>query len=59
MPLPWLVIRAAWLIVILYWIAAWRWSALQGKRTDRISEAIAALHGAEAVSVVWDEKKPK
>jgi len=29
----------------------------QGKRTDRISEAIAALHGAEAVSVVWDEKK--
>ena len=31
----------------------------QGKRTDRISEAIAALHGAEAISVVWDEKKPK
>jgi hypothetical protein len=31
----------------------------QGKRTDRISEAISALHGAEAVAVVWDEKKPK
>lgn len=30
----------------------------QGKRTDRISEAIAALHGAEAVEVIWDEKKP-
>lgn len=29
----------------------------QGKRTDRISEAIAALHGAEAVNVVWNEKK--
>jgi hypothetical protein len=29
----------------------------QGKRTDRISEAIAALHGAEAVEVVWDPKK--
>jgi len=29
----------------------------QGRRTDRISEAIAALHGAEAVEVVWDEKK--
>jgi hypothetical protein len=29
----------------------------QGKRTDRIAEAIAALHGAEAVNVVWDEKK--
>ena len=29
----------------------------QGKRTDRISEAIAALHGAEAVEVAWDEKK--
>ena len=29
----------------------------QGKRTDTISEAIAALHGAEAVNVVWDEKK--
>jgi hypothetical protein len=29
----------------------------QGKRTDRISEAITALHGAEAVEVVWDEKK--
>lgn len=29
----------------------------QGKRTDRISEAIAALHGAEAVEVVWDAKK--
>lgn len=38
------------------------WSALfvevpQGKRTDRISEAIAALHGAEAVDVAWAEKK--
>lgn len=29
----------------------------QGKRTDRISEAIAALHGAEAVEVEWEEKK--
>ena len=29
----------------------------QGKRTDRISEAISALNGAEAVEVVWDEKK--
>ena len=29
----------------------------QGKRTDRISEAIAALHGAEAVDVTWEEKK--
>jgi hypothetical protein len=29
----------------------------QGKRTDRISEAIAALHGAEAVEVAWEEKK--
>lgn len=29
----------------------------QGKKTDRVSEAIAALHGAEAVNVVWDEKK--
>jgi len=29
----------------------------EGKKTDRISEAIAALHGAESVNVVWDEKK--
>ena len=29
----------------------------QGKRTDRISESIAALHGAEAVDVAWTEKK--
>lgn len=29
----------------------------QGKRTDRISEAIAALRGAEAVEVAWEEKK--
>ena len=29
----------------------------QGKRTDKISEAIAALHGAEKVEVVWDPKK--
>ena len=29
----------------------------KGKRTDRISEAITALNGAEAVEVVWDEKK--
>ena len=29
----------------------------QGKRTDKISEAIAALHGAESVEVVWDAKK--
>jgi hypothetical protein len=29
----------------------------QGKRTDRISEAIAALHGAEAVDVTWEQKK--
>jgi len=30
----------------------------QGKRTDRVSEAINALRGAEAVAVEWDEKKP-
>lgn len=29
----------------------------QGKRTDKISEAINALHGAKVVDVVWDEKK--
>ena len=29
----------------------------QGKRTDRISEAIVALHGAEPVDVAWSEKK--
>jgi hypothetical protein len=29
----------------------------EGKRTDRISEAIAALRGAEAVEVVWEQKK--
>jgi hypothetical protein len=29
----------------------------QGRRTDRISEAIAALNGAEAVEVAWEEKK--
>ena len=29
----------------------------QGRRTDRISEAISALHGAEAVAVTWEEKK--
>lgn len=29
----------------------------QGKRTDRISEAIVALQGAEAVDVAWAEKK--
>jgi hypothetical protein len=29
----------------------------QGKRTSRISEAIAALHGAEAIDVAWAEKK--
>jgi uncharacterized membrane protein YhiD involved in acid resistance len=29
----------------------------QGKRTHRISEAIAALHGDKAVEVVWAEKK--
>ena len=29
----------------------------QGQRTDRISEAIAALHGAEAVDVAWEQKK--
>lgn len=29
----------------------------QGKRTDRISEAIAALRGAKAVDVEWEEKK--
>ena len=28
-----------------------------GRRTDRISEAIAALHGAKAVEVAWTEKK--
>jgi hypothetical protein len=31
----------------------------QGTRTDRISEAIAALNGAEAVDVAWVEKKAK
>jgi hypothetical protein len=30
-----------------------------GKRTDKVSEAIAALNGAEAVDVAWDEKKAK
>jgi len=30
----------------------------QKKRTDHISEAITALHGAEAVAVAWEEKKP-
>ncbi len=29
----------------------------QGRRTDQISEAIAALHGDEAVDVSWEEKK--
>jgi hypothetical protein len=29
----------------------------QGKRTDRISEAITALRGANAVAVAWAEKK--
>jgi len=29
----------------------------EGKRTDRISEAIVALHGAEAVDVTWEQKK--
>ena len=29
----------------------------QGKRTDRISESIAALQGAEMVEVVWEAKK--
>ncbi len=29
----------------------------QGRKTDRISEAISALHGAEAVEVVWEAKK--
>jgi hypothetical protein len=29
----------------------------QGRRTDRISEEIAALHGAVAVDVAWTEKK--
>jgi hypothetical protein len=28
-----------------------------GRRTDRISEEMAALHGAEAVEVAWEEKK--
>lgn len=30
-----------------------------GKRTDRLSEAIAALNGKEMVEVEWDEKKAK
>jgi len=30
-----------------------------GKRTDRLSEAITALNGAEAVEVEWDERKAK
>lgn len=29
----------------------------QGKKTDRISESIAALQGAETVEVVWEAKK--
>jgi len=29
----------------------------EGKRTDRISEAIVALHGAAAVEVTWEQKK--
>ena len=29
----------------------------EGRRTDRISESIAALHGKEKVSVTWNEKK--
>ena len=29
----------------------------QGRRTDQISEEIAALQGAESVEVEWDEKK--
>jgi Domain of unknown function (DUF4956) len=29
----------------------------EGKRTDRISEAIVALHGAEAIDVTWEQKK--
>jgi hypothetical protein len=29
----------------------------QAKRTDRISEAIAALHGAEAVDVAREKKQ--
>jgi hypothetical protein len=29
----------------------------QGKRTDRISDAIAGLNGAEAVDVAWEERK--
>lgn len=29
----------------------------EGQRTDRISEAITALHGAEAVDVTWEQKK--
>ena len=30
-----------------------------GKKTDKVSEAITALNGAEAVEVEWDEKKAK
>jgi hypothetical protein len=29
----------------------------EGRRTDRISEAIAALHGNETVEVAWEQKK--
>ncbi len=35
-----------------YWV-----EVPQGRRTDRISEAIARLHGSEAVDVAWQEKK--
>jgi hypothetical protein len=30
-----------------------------GKRTDKVSEAITSLNGAQAVEVEWDEKKAK
>jgi len=29
----------------------------QGRRTDWVSKAIAALHGAQTVDVAWEEKK--
>jgi hypothetical protein len=35
-----------------YWV-----EVPQGKRIDRISEAIARLHGTKAVEVAWQEKK--
>jgi protein-S-isoprenylcysteine O-methyltransferase Ste14 len=48
---PWLVIRAAWLVLVLYWIAAWRLSARHAKRTER-SQAAAGQWGNVAALVL-------